>query len=82
MKKCDMHEMGSEADLLQRKINRRNDNEARQEQVRLAKEKIFDEGYVVNSSKVDDLLKSDSLLPIEVLLLLLEPRALTELFGL
>jgi hypothetical protein len=61
-----MHDMGSESDLLQRQATQRVDDVARREQVRLAKEKIFEEGYVVNSTKVDDLLKADSMLPIEV----------------
>jgi Plavaka transposase len=66
MKKCEMHDMGSEEDSMLRTIGARVDDANRQEQVRLAREKIFDEGYVVNSTKVGVHLKDDSMLPIDV----------------
>ena len=44
----------------------RKDDEDRQNLVRAARSLIYQKGYVVNSTHVDDLLKANSLVPTEV----------------
>jgi hypothetical protein len=48
-----------------RKTLARRDDEDRQEKVKKAREFIYKKGYVVGSSHVEDLLKSESLVPTE-----------------
>jgi hypothetical protein len=52
--------------MITRKLTARKDDEDRQERVRKARLLIYNKGYVVNSDHVEDLLKEDSLVPIEV----------------
>lgn len=51
------------------------DDTARRLKVQEARNIIYNKGYVVNSSKVDDLLKAESYVPTEVSPLLYYPES-------
>jgi hypothetical protein len=57
--------MGTPEDKAQRTAGARLDNEERRQTVAKARKYIYDEGYVVNSTKVENLLKPTSLVPTE-----------------
>jgi hypothetical protein len=58
--------LGSKSDMAIRVERVRTDNEERQNKVENARDLIYRDGYVVNSTRVDDLLKSESLVPTTV----------------
>lgn len=66
IKKSQIREVGTPADMAIRTAQRRLDNEERQRKVDSARRLIYESGYVVNSDKVDKFLKSESLVPTEV----------------
>jgi hypothetical protein len=67
MKKCDMHMMGSEGDMLARVATRRVDDHARQELVRRAREVVFEDGYAVDSKEMKKILPTSlSMVPVKV----------------
>ncbi|KAF8965639.1 hypothetical protein BDZ97DRAFT_2057933 [Flammula alnicola] len=65
VKKDQISAVGSSSDMSIRKLTARKDDEDRRERVRAARSLIYDKGYVVNSSHVEDLIKKDSLVPTE-----------------
>jgi hypothetical protein len=64
--KEDIPNLGTPADVTVRVEDIRRDNATRREKVAEARKFIYEGGYVVNSNKVDDLLKPESLVPTEV----------------
>ena len=58
-----IHDLGTPADLQRRKDQICKDDETRQGLVKEARVHIFRDGYVVNSDKVDGLLKPTSAVP-------------------
>lgn len=58
--------LGTESDVKWREQQVRKDDVARRLKVKEARNIIYNKGYVVNSSKVDDLLKAESYVPTEV----------------
>jgi len=58
--------MGMHRDMAQRRTLIRIDDMKRQNRVKMAREKIYEKGYVVNSTVVEDLLQGDSLVPTTV----------------
>lgn len=64
--KSEIREVGTPEDMAVRIDQRRVDNEERQQKVESARQLIYKSGYVVNSDKVDKLLKSESLVATEV----------------
>ncbi|TFK78527.1 hypothetical protein K466DRAFT_606902 [Polyporus arcularius HHB13444] len=57
--------VGSTSDRQARTDSARHDNEERQQRVSEARTRIYNDGYVVNSDVVENLLKDDSLVPTE-----------------
>ena len=55
--------MGMRRDMAQRRTLARIDNVKQRNRVEMAREKIYEKGYVVNSSAVEVLLQEDSLVP-------------------
>jgi uncharacterized protein YcbX len=66
VKKVDLDQMGRPEDMDFREAHQRVDNEERQAAVNASRVKVYEEGYVVGSSKVEDLLKTQSLHPVKV----------------
>ena len=64
--KEDIPNLRTPADVAVRVEKARHDDVARREKVSEARKLIYEGGYVVNSKKVDDLLKPESLVPTEV----------------
>ncbi len=58
--------VGSTSDRQARTDSARHDSEERQQKVSEARMRIYNDGYVVNSDVVENLLKDDSLVPTEV----------------
>jgi hypothetical protein len=58
--------MGMRRDMTQRRTLARIDDVKRRNCVETAREKIYEQGYVVNSRVVEDLLQGDSLVPTAV----------------
>lgn len=58
--------LGTESDVKWRTESTRKDDAPRREKVEAARELIYNRGYVVNSSRVDELLKAESYVPTEV----------------
>lgn len=65
VKKAKLSNLGTKQDMTVRS-KPRTDDVLRQERVKTARKVIYKDGYVVNSSRVDELLKRDSLVPTEV----------------
>ncbi|KIM42576.1 hypothetical protein M413DRAFT_408453 [Hebeloma cylindrosporum] len=63
--KEEVSNVGKPSDMNIRKSRARKDDEDHQNRVRAARSLIYQKGYVVNSTYVDDLLKADSLVPTE-----------------
>ncbi|KAF8196232.1 hypothetical protein K438DRAFT_1967951 [Mycena galopus ATCC 62051] len=63
--KEDIPNLGTPADAAVRVEQVRCDDAARREKVSQARKYIYEDGYVVNSTKVNDLLKPESLVPTE-----------------
>ncbi|EFI26951.1 ubiquitin and ribosomal protein S27a [Coprinopsis cinerea okayama7 len=63
--KSDMNQAGTGEDKSLRSENPRVDTAERREKVKAAREKIFDQGYAVNSRVVDEELKSNSMVPVK-----------------
>lgn len=61
--KEDIPGLGTLVDMATRVEKRRADTADRQNRIEKARELIYKDGYVVNSTRVDDLLKVDSLVP-------------------
>lgn len=59
-------ELGTPADRARRENTARKDDSERQAKVKRALSLIYEGGYVVNSERVDDELKSESLVPTAV----------------
>ncbi|KZP03709.1 hypothetical protein FIBSPDRAFT_672759, partial [Athelia psychrophila] len=57
--------LGTESDVKWRTESTRKDDAPRREKVEAARELIYNRGYVVNSSRVDELLKAESYVPTE-----------------
>lgn len=55
--------LGTESDRLARSELARKDDEERREKVLDARALIYEDGYVVNAQKVDEILKDESLVP-------------------
>lgn len=64
--KEDIPDLGTAADMTVRADDIRRDDANRREKIAEARKLIYEEGYVVNSTKVDDILKPESLVPTEV----------------
>jgi hypothetical protein len=64
--KEDIPNLGTPADTAVRVEQVRRDDTARREKVSKARKLIYEDGYVVNSAKVEELLKPESLVPTEV----------------
>ena len=58
--------MGMRRDMTQRRTLARIDDVKRRNRVETAREKIYEQGYVVDSTAVEDLLQEDSLVPTAV----------------
>jgi len=58
--------MGMHRDMTQHRTLARIDNVKRRNRVETAREKIYEQGYVVDSTAVEDLLQEDSLVPTAV----------------
>jgi hypothetical protein len=58
--------MGMRRDMAQRRTLARIDDVKRRNRVETAREKIYEKGYVVDSTAVEDLLQGDSLVPTAV----------------
>lgn len=58
--------MGTPKDLLYRTQNIRSDDAERRDKILKARDMIHNQGYVVNSAKLDIYLKDQSLVPTEV----------------
>jgi hypothetical protein len=58
--------MGMRGDMAQRRTLARIDDVKRRNRVETAREKIYEKGYVVDSTVVEDLLQEDSLVPTAV----------------
>ena len=65
MTKEEVSNVGTLPDMEIRQARARKDDEDRQNRVKAARSLIYQKGYVVNSTHVDDLLKVDSLVPTE-----------------
>jgi hypothetical protein len=63
--KDEVSNVGKPSDMDIRQSRARKDDEDRQSRVRAARSLIYQKGYVVNSTHVEDLLKADSLVPTE-----------------
>ncbi|KAJ7076247.1 hypothetical protein B0H15DRAFT_790815 [Mycena belliarum] len=63
--KEDIPDLGTDADAKVRVDAIRRDDSLRREKVAAARKLIYEDGYVVNSARVEDLLKSESLVPTE-----------------
>ncbi|PBK60412.1 hypothetical protein ARMSODRAFT_898121 [Armillaria solidipes] len=57
--------VGTDADLKFRKENARQDNDEWRQKVDDARKLIYEDGYAVNSAKVEEILKDESLVPTE-----------------
>lgn len=66
IRKDQIHHIGTKRDRISRASKARVDNQHRQTKVRLARNIIYEKGRVVNSKGVEQLLKSQSLVPTEV----------------
>ena len=62
----EIREFATAKDLEIRRTQARRDDEDRQKKVEKARKFIYEKGYVVNSSHVEDLLKEESLVPTKV----------------
>ena len=71
IKKGSIRGVGTEADYLLRAELERSRDKEYAKQVSNARKLIYEDGYVVNSEKVDELLKGASWVPTEVLLFVL-----------
>lgn len=65
MTKEEVSNVGMPPDMEIRQSRARKDDEDRQNHVKAARSLIYQKGYVVNSTHMDDLLKVDSLVPTE-----------------
>jgi hypothetical protein len=74
VKKCDLHQMGTQDDL--RHSQPRRDDQARKKLLNAAIGKIMDEGYAVGGDHVEDLLRETSMLPVQVRSLIVLARGL------
>lgn len=70
--KEDIPNLGTDSDAAVRVEQVRRDDADRRQKVVDARKLIYERGYVVNSKKVDDLLKPESLVPTEVCIILTE----------
>ncbi|KAI0038329.1 hypothetical protein FA95DRAFT_1232934 [Auriscalpium vulgare] len=61
----DIPNLGTAADMQSRQTAKRYDDGLRREAVSAARDLIYNDGYVVNSTKVEELLKPQSLVPTE-----------------
>jgi len=68
--------IGKPSDMDIRQSRARKDDEDRQNWVRAARSLVYQKGYVVNSTHIDDLLKADSLVPTEVGIAVLSSQTL------
>ena len=64
--KDEVSNVGKPSDMDIRQSRAWKDDEDHQNWVKAARSLIYQKGYVVNSTHVDDLLKADSLVPMEV----------------
>lgn len=66
VKKDDIHHLGKPKDMNTRTENARTDSDARRKTIDDARFAIYEQHCAVDSKRVDDLLKEDSLLPTKV----------------
>jgi C4-type Zn-finger protein len=68
IKKRDIWKLGTPEDMASRVELKREDDARRQEVVQSARKLIYEDGYVVNSKAVEDILKPESLVPTVVII--------------
>ena len=61
--KSRVHQIAAEMDMLQRKLLQRSDTKERRDKVVAARRLIYEAHYAVHTSQVEELLKSESLVP-------------------
>ena len=61
-----VHHLGTEKDILQRRLLARRDTQGRQKKIFDARRLIYEKNYVVDMPQVEALLKDESLVPTKV----------------